>query len=343
MRWGASRRLAAAVVGACVVAVGIPSVARADAAGPTDYHTEVLSITPDVPGISARSIGGDAFFELTVDPSVGVEVIVVGYRGEPYLRFSPDGTVAENRRSPTVYVNDDRFGTATPPADADPDADPEWRTIGHGGRWAWHDHRTHWMASTHPMGHQPGDRILEAVVPLLVGEQEVDIAVASTWEPAPSRGPAVAGAVLGLAVAGFAIRRRGRSGGLALAVGAGAALVIGLWQTWSVPAETGPPVTAWALPATALLVAAAGIVRRWSAYTLAAAELVAAVQLVIWGVLRRSGFEFAILPTNAPFWLDRAVTAGVAVAAIAIGVAAAWRIGRILMAGDPSMRATAAR
>lgn len=318
--------------------VSAPTIAHADAAGPTDYRTEVLSITPDVPGISAQAIGGDAFFELTVDASVDVEVIVVGYRGEPYLRFSPDGTVAENRRSPTVYVNNDRLGTATPPAEADPEADPEWRTLAHGGRWAWHDHRTHWMSSTHPMGHQPGDRILEAVVPLLVGGEEVDIAVASTWEPAPSRTPATLAALAGLALGAVAVWRRGRAGGLVLALAAASALTIGLWQTWSVPAETGPPVTAWALPATALLVALAGIVRRWSSYTAAAAELVAAVQLVIWGVLRRTGLERAILPTDAPFWLDRVVTVGAAVLALVVGVSAAWRIGRILVAGDPSLR-----
>ena len=60
------------------------------------------------------------------------------------------------------------------------------------------------------------------------------------------------------------------------------------------------PFNAPADTATALLVALAGIVRRWSSYTAAAAELVAAVQLVIWGVLRRTGLERAILPDGHP-------------------------------------------
>ena len=37
-------------------------------------------------------------------------MIVEGYEGEPYLRFSPDGTVERNRLSTATYLNDDRRG-----------------------------------------------------------------------------------------------------------------------------------------------------------------------------------------------------------------------------------------
>ena len=53
-----------------------------------------------------------------------------------------------NERSPSRWVNDDRYGLATPPADATADAPPEWVEVANGGRYAWHDHRIHWMTPT---------------------------------------------------------------------------------------------------------------------------------------------------------------------------------------------------
>jgi hypothetical protein len=51
--------------------------------------------------------------------------------------------------------------------------------------------------------------------------------------------------------------------------------------------------------------------------------------LAIWVLLRREGMFEALLPTDAPFWLDRAVTAGAAVAAlfaVAVGGFALFRL-----------------
>ncbi len=348
MTWRHPGSVAAGLAGALLGVLLAPAVALADPAGPTDYQTEVVGIVPDTPGLAARAIGGDSFFELTVDPAITVDVVVIGYRGEPYLRFRPDGTIEENRLAPTTYLNDDRYGQGEAPPEADPEAEPVWRTVGHGGRWAWHDHRTHWMNSFHPLGAQAGDQILDAVVPLLVGGEAVDIEVISIWRPAPSPLPSIAGAVVGVALAGAAVqvgrtRRALRSRASAVALGccSAVALVIGLWQTWSVPAETGPPVTGWALPATALAVSVVGAARRWSPFTAAGLSLVATVQLVLWTQGRRSGLVRAILPTDAPFWLDRAVTAAAACAAVVLGAQALWLIGRMLMPSRPAPSAPA--
>ncbi|MFW2336268.1 MAG: hypothetical protein ACN4IE_20935, partial [Ilumatobacter sp.] len=83
-RWS----IAAAVV-ALVVTLS-PGVAHADAAGPTDYVTAVLSVSPEIDGLVVTIEGGDSFVRLQAPD--GAEVIVFGYAGEPYLRFSPDGT-----------------------------------------------------------------------------------------------------------------------------------------------------------------------------------------------------------------------------------------------------------
>ena len=87
--------------------------AAADAAGPSDFRSEVTGIVPAVDGVEAEIRGGDSFLELTVDD--GHTVIVEGYTGEPYLRFQPDGTVERNRLSPATYLNDDRQGRGRHP------------------------------------------------------------------------------------------------------------------------------------------------------------------------------------------------------------------------------------
>ncbi|MAT07002.1 MAG: hypothetical protein CL424_18365, partial [Acidimicrobiaceae bacterium] len=90
------RAAAALIVGLIVTVgalVGTPSNAHADAAGPTDYLTEIIGVEPATDAVGLEVVGGDAFIELTVVP--GHEVVVLGYLPdqEPYLRFGPDGVV----------------------------------------------------------------------------------------------------------------------------------------------------------------------------------------------------------------------------------------------------------
>ena len=173
----------AAMAAGVVLAAVFSTPVFADPAGPTDYRSEVVSVDPPSDDIDVEIIGGDSFVELTAQP--GTDVVVVGYRGEPYLWFRPDGTVWENEKAPTTYQNLSRFGTDAPAA-ADPEAEPDWHQVASDHRWAWHDHRTHWMQTTRPLGAGPGDQILEAVVPLVVDDADVAVTVASTWQPAPS-------------------------------------------------------------------------------------------------------------------------------------------------------------
>ena len=183
-----------------------PGVAAADPAGPTDYLSEVVEIDPDSGGFEIEVIGGDSFVLLTV--AEGVAVDVVGYSGEPYLRFLSDGTVEENRLAPSKYLNDDRYARDEVPEHADARAAPDWVVVARDGSYAWHDHRTHWMNEVPPPGRGPGDRVAEGVVPLLVDGAEVDISVVSVWQPPPSLWPVTGGFTTGLLLAGLALVRR---------------------------------------------------------------------------------------------------------------------------------------
>lgn len=312
------RRALAAVVAAAAGALVPAGVAFADPAGPTDYESTITAVTPAVEGVDVSVVGGDSFLRVEVDP--GIEVVVLGYQQEPYLRIRPDGVVEENQRSPATYLNQDRYGAGTPPAGADPELPPNWRRIGTGGTWSWHDHRAHWMSPDPPADAQPGDEIQSSTVPLLVDGTEVTVAVSTTWLHAPSRLPLVVGAVAGGVLVLVTLLRRIR---VAWALGAAAlaATGIGAWQYWSLPAETGPMLVWWLLPAAATGSVLLGLLfgRRLVGQALV---LLAALQLAVWLWVRRDAAFRAVIPTDAPFWLDRGVMAATAVVAAAAAVGA---------------------
>jgi LPXTG-motif cell wall-anchored protein len=147
-------------------------------------------------------------------------VTVLGYREEPYARLLPDGTVQVNRRSPSTYLNEDRFAEVELPASADAKAAPEWETLDRSGRFDWHDHRMHWMGKDlPPQVKDEGKRtkVFDWVVPIAVAGRAGEVRGDLFWVPdaggdAPSVAPFVLGgaALAGLGLVLF-VRRRRRS------------------------------------------------------------------------------------------------------------------------------------
>ncbi len=303
--------------------------AGADPAGPTDYETEIVGIDPEIATIDLEVIGGDSFLQLT--SAGGHTIDVVGYRGEPYLRFEANGSVLRNERSPSRWLNDDRFGDADLPAIADHEADPDWVVVATDGRFAWHDHRAHWMNTSPPPGADPGDVILEAVVPLVVDGEDVAVSVRSTMLDRPSTLPVLAAAILAAAAVLAGLRFR-RMTAVLLAVAAAAAAA-GVIAYSSVPPETGPSVLLWALPTVAALGAAgAAVVARADpkgadpkrALLTSGLQLTAAVELVVWAVARSDALRRALIPSDLSPTLDRmiiAVAGGAGAVAIVLATA----------------------
>ncbi len=311
--------------------------ALADAPGPTDYLSEVVAIEPANDAISLRMIGGDSFIELVVTEGHVVEVI--GYRGEPYLRFESDGTVLENQFSPTKYLNEERYGTDTGPTSVDPSAAPKWAEVASGGRYSWHDHRTHWMNEKKPPGAEPGDRVLEQVVPLVVDGEEVDVTVVSTLQEPPQPFGVLFGGALAAGVS-LALFRGLMWGQLTMWLGAGAAVacVFGALAYWSVPSETGPSVLLWLAPVLALASAGIGHLSQSLVFR-HGMLLLGGVELALWGWLRRGAFSAALLPSNAPDWLDRA---SVSLALVSGAIAAfAGLVGLVRVLSAPAPTRTA--
>ncbi|MBP8210656.1 MAG: hypothetical protein KAY11_13910 [Ilumatobacteraceae bacterium] len=340
--WSATARAGRVLSVMLALFVALPAgAAAADSAGPTDYRSRIVAIDPATPQVHASIIGGDSFLELRVDRGTAVEVL--GYRSEPFIRFLADGTVQENRTSASYFVSKARQGAALP-ADFVDDAPPAWHTVATDGRYAWHDHRVHWMTDSRPPGRHPGDVVLREQVPLLVDDVAVSIIVESVWMPAASRTPVWLGAIVGLA-AGLLAGLGGRVGSLSrwralptLDV-ALLATFVGAWQYRTLPTETGPQVGWFALPAIAAAAAAGAVALHWrgnrSSLTSNALLLLAGVNLAAWAWMRREGFSKAILATNAPGWLDRfaaaaaiscgLVTTALGLAALTLAIAAPGR------------------
>ncbi len=189
--------------------------------GNPSFRSEVRDIAPALDGVQVEVVNYDDSLELR--NRSGRTVVVEGYRGEPYVRIAADGTVAVNHRSPTYYLNDDRFAEGVEvPAGATPRATPDWREVDRTGRYAWHDHRIHWMAHTVPPQVKDEGRrtkVFDWKVPLTAGGRPATIHGRLIWVGERDGGfPAAAGIALGAAaLTGLAlvivVRRRRRGAG----------------------------------------------------------------------------------------------------------------------------------
>lgn len=155
----------------------------------SNYRTGIRGIDQGAPGISVRTVPGE---QLELTNRSDKEVVVLGYRLEPYLRIGPGG-VYENQRSPSTYTNRFRTAPADIPSEFDPKAAPDWRRIGDGPSAAWHDHRSHWTGPDPPaVKASPGTPhviVPDWRVPLLQGDQTMVVRGDITWVPGPSPWP----------------------------------------------------------------------------------------------------------------------------------------------------------
>jgi hypothetical protein len=198
-----SRRLlrrAGLVAGLALLLVGAaagPAAAHAVGTGTeaSNYRTTIHGIDQGTPGISVRAVAG-GLLELT--NRSGQEVLVLGYRLEPYLRIGPSG-VFENQRSPSTYTNRFRTAPASIPSEFDPQAAPQWKRIGDGPSAGWHDHRAHWTGRDPPaVTANPGAMHMVVPnweVPLRQGDRTMVVRGDITWVPGPAPWPWLLAAV----------------------------------------------------------------------------------------------------------------------------------------------------
>jgi hypothetical protein len=167
---------------------------------PTNFHTTLRSVTPAVPGLEVKVV--EAGSRLEAENRTGQELIVLGYKSEPYLRIGPDG-VFQNKLSTTTYLNASRKGgTPTEAAEKAKVGDTDWEKVSSEPVARWHDHRIHWMSNLNPpeVRNNPDKRHVikmtqddpQWAVRLRLGAQEIVAKGDLVWEPGPSPLPWVA-------------------------------------------------------------------------------------------------------------------------------------------------------
>ena len=115
----------------------------------TGYVSTASAVVPNVLGVNALVLGGDD--RLRVSNYSGKTIVILGYQGEPYLRFDKTGVYA-NTFSPAAHLNRFRLPRPLKPGVADPRAAPRWRRVAPGVTYEWHDHRIHWTGRRPPSG-----------------------------------------------------------------------------------------------------------------------------------------------------------------------------------------------
>jgi hypothetical protein len=128
-----------------LVAVTAALPASAEAHGPiapaaSSYFAKVLELPA---GLHAKVIDGDLRMWLQVPREQ--TVIVLDYRGAPYVRFSPAG-VDVNHNSSMYYLNQTPVAL-TPPANLTGSTPPSWHRVSGGHSYEWHDGRLHALAA----------------------------------------------------------------------------------------------------------------------------------------------------------------------------------------------------
>lgn len=134
--------VAVALVGALLGVGGFPSAARAHGPVAPIASSFEARVTLRPAGLEAKAIDGDQRMWLRVAPSESV--VILDYRGVPYLRFSRSG-VAVNRNSAMYYLN--QIPAKEPPANLGPATTRHWSSVTGGRDYSWHDGRLHALAT----------------------------------------------------------------------------------------------------------------------------------------------------------------------------------------------------
>jgi hypothetical protein len=309
-------------VGLLVVAAG---PALADPAEPSNYEASVTGLDPRPEGVELDVAGGDAFLRINVAP--GHEVLIPGYGGEPYVRIDADGSVWVSEDSPAYYQNDDRYSQVRIPRDADGRGDPRWMLVGDDGRYAWHDHRTHWMGFNRPPNVVGDARqfVFAWKIPIQVDGREISVAGQLEWVPSRSAVIPILVGIVALLPLLMWRRRRVEIAAVLVTVAAAGAVALVFAQNAGTPAAArGFPAQALLLPVISLLAGALAFVFRRRADATAWALLTGSLVLIAWAISTIEVLWLPVLISSAPTGLERTAVALILWAGV--GVVAIWAV-----------------
>jgi hypothetical protein len=137
-------RVALALLTATVWVLALPGAAEAHGGSVRPVATNYLAKVRAVPtGLDAKVVDGD--LRLWLRAPATATVIVLDYRGAPYLRFNRSG-VQVNHNSAMYYLNQTPV-VETPPANLTASTPPAWGPASSSHDYNWHDGRLHALAT----------------------------------------------------------------------------------------------------------------------------------------------------------------------------------------------------
>jgi hypothetical protein len=153
----------------------VPAAAHVVGTGgsPTNYRTAVTAIQPALPAVAATVGIGGQFVRITNQGAA--TIVILGYRGEPFLRLSPN-LVEVNQLSGTAAQTGLIPGAAGP---GNPAAEPKWMRSSDGDSVAWTDARI-----APPQQSRPATE--SWTLPLVVDGQQVSVVGTRDLIPPPS-------------------------------------------------------------------------------------------------------------------------------------------------------------
>lgn len=173
------RRSAAVVATILGIAAAPPAASAHGPVAPvaTGYRAKVRAAPA---GLVAKIVDGYVRMWLSVPPQR--TVVVLDYRGAPYLRFSPAG-VQVNRNSEMFYLNLTPVA-GVPPGDLTGTTPPKWSLVSTGHDYEWHDGRLQALAG---IALAPGARYVGRwSIPLRVDGRTAAITGGLWHSPRPS-------------------------------------------------------------------------------------------------------------------------------------------------------------
>ena len=142
--YGHWRRAALVLLGVVVWLSAAAGAAQAHGGSVQPVATNYLAKVGTVPtGLDVKVVDGD--LRLWLHAPASATVIVLDYRGAPYLRFDRTG-VRVNHNSAMYYLNQTPVAE-TPPANLTATTPPDWQPASSAHDYAWHDGRLHALAT----------------------------------------------------------------------------------------------------------------------------------------------------------------------------------------------------
>lgn len=167
------------LIGTLLMALLAPSAAVAHGPVNPAATSYLAMVTKAPPGLDAKVVDGDQRMWLQAEPAE--TVVVLDYRGAPYLRFSASG-VEVNHNSSMYYLN--QVPAELVPSGLSPRTPPRWSRVSGGHSYEWHDGRLHALAAT---ALAPGTTYVGRwSIPVRINGQREVIAGGLRYAPNPS-------------------------------------------------------------------------------------------------------------------------------------------------------------